>query len=1013
MPGVVNLAGPDGEMPISRALQAYPDRLFPRTTGNVLRESFYWRAARFNGRDGCVHIPNKPAIQSNTLSIECWFRSTQPFNHRFWPGSATLISTATSGPGSSDWVITAASQRNQDEGRLLAETGPQGKPSDLYLQSKENDPLNDGFWHHVVLTRSAEGLACLYVDGARHATGSDGGGKVIADRAINIGGEVIHPGGTFLNGDMDEVALYTHVLSAERVRAHYEAIRPHLGERPTKVKPPSSKPAAQEPAPAKPILWAEPAPLKPSIANAAKNHWAFQPLQESRVPDVQPRAWIHNDIDAFILATLKAEGLTPARPGDSLTFLRRANFDLLGLPPSPAEINTFADHPDVDQLIDRLLASPHYGERYGRHWLDVVRFADSAGYEIDYYYHHAAPYRDYVIASFNQDKPFDLFIREQLAADEVAADDPALRYATGLLTIGPWKFATGVDRRAASEYERLTDVADTVGTAFLGLTVGCARCHDHKSDPISQHDYFGLHAMIAPASLWDTSTNENAYNKNEKEKNWVVQVPDESPLIRLFTRGQFSNEGPAVRPTLFASISGPATSGRLVESDDQAYRKRRSRLADWLVSENNPLAVKPSHFPAKAKRIIWLFMHGGPSQVDTFDPKPLLKKYDGQAPPEEFHQLQLQFTEVHKQKLMASKMDFVRCGASGLPMSDRFVHFRNCADDIAVVRSCHHNNFNHTPGIFLMNTGHDRMGYPSMGSWLNYGLGSETDNLPAYVVMNDGPLKPGPGVWGNGFLPAVYQGTKINRNGNAIPHLQAHKEMRGADQRAILDQAQWLNRNHLAQRPGDSDLEARIASYELAYRMQMTAPDAVDIQKESKATRELYGSGFGEMCLTARRLVERGTRMVQIYHGCGGGGWDTHGDNHNRHVKLIQSVDQGCAALLHDLKQRGLLEDTLVIWSGEFGRTPTTEGNNGRDHSPYGLSLWMAGGGVRGGQVIGATDDFGFSAVDTPVDVHDLHATILKLMGLNHEDLTWFHQARAQRLTDVHGHHDIADQLTS
>jgi hypothetical protein len=591
MPGVVNLASPDGEMPISRALQAYPDRLFPRTTGNVLRESFYWRAARFNGRDGCVHIPNKPAIQSNTLSIECWFRSTQPFNHRFWPGSATLISTATSGPGSSDWVITAASQRNQDEGRLLAETGPQGKPSDLYLQSKENDPLNDGFWHHVVLTRSAEGLACLYVDGARHATGSDGGGKVIADRAINIGGEVIHPGGTFLNGDMDEVALYTHVLSAERVRAHYEAIRPHLGERPTKVKPPSSKPAAQEPAPAKPILWAEPAPLKPSIANAAKNHWAFQPLQESRVPDVQPRAWIHNDIDAFILATLKAEGLTPARPGDSLTFLRRANFDLLGLPPSPAEINTFADHPDVDQLIDqlidRLLASPHYGERYGRHWLDVVRFADSAGYEIDYYYHHAAPYRDYVIASFNQDKPFDLFIREQLAADEVAADDPALRYATGLLTIGPWKFATGVDRRAASEYERLTDVADTVGTAFLGLTVGCARCHDHKSDPISQHDYFGLHAMIAPASLWDTSTNENAYNKNEKEKNWVVQVPDESPLIRLFTRGQFSNEGPAVRPTLFASISG-----RLVESDDQAYRKRRSRLADWLVSENNPLTAR-------------------------------------------------------------------------------------------------------------------------------------------------------------------------------------------------------------------------------------------------------------------------------------------------------------------------------------------------------------------------------------------------------------------------------------
>lgn len=423
----------------------------------------------------------------------------------------------------------------------------------------------------------------------------------------------------------------------------------------------------------------------------------------------------------------------------------------------------------------------------------------------------------------------------------------------------------------------------------------------------------------------------------------------------------------------------------------------------------NPLAAKPSHFPAKAKRVIWLFMHGGPSQVDTFDPKPLLAKYDGKAPPADLHKLQLQFTQVQKQKLMASRMKFVSCGESGLPMSDPFVHMRDCADEIAVVRSCHHHNFNHTPAIFLMNTGHDTMGYPSMGSWLSYGLGCETENLPAYVTMKSGELKPGAGVWGNGFLPAVYQGTRINvgNTKETIPHLKKPNDLRGADQRSILDHAQWLNRQHLKGRSDDTDLEARIASYELAYRMQMTAPEAVDVERESKATRELYGGGFGDMCLTARRLVERGVRMVQIYHD----GWDTHGSNHGGQTKQIKSVDRGCAGLIKDLKQRGLLDDTLVIWSGEFGRSPTTEGSNGRDHSPYGFSLWMAGAGIKGGQIIGATDDFGFSAIDTPVNVHDLHATILKLMGIHHEKLTWFHQARAQRLTDVHGYHDIADKL--
>ena len=427
--------------------------------------------------------------------------------------------------------------------------------------------------------------------------------------------------------------------------------------------------------------------------------------------------------------------------------------------------------------------------------------------------------------------------------------------------------------------------------------------------------------------------------------------------------------------------------------------------------DGDSLTPRPPQFPVKAKHLIWLFMHGGPSQVDTFDEKPMLAKFDDQSPPVEFHQLDLQFTDVRKQKLMASRFKFGRHGESGITMSEGFSRLSQHADDMTVLRGVHHEVFNHTPGIFLMNTGEARMGRPSLGSWLTYGLGCETDNLPAFVVMNDGPLKPGPGVWGNGFLPAMYQGTNIRQSVLPIDNLRPQPELAGIDQRSTLDLAQWLNERHRASRLGDTDLEARIASYELAYRMQSAAPEAVDLSRETKATRGLYGGGFGEQCLTARRLVERGVRMVQIYHGCGGGGWDTHGDNHNRHVGLIRSIDQGCAALLTDLKSRGLLDETLVIWGGEFGRTPTTEGNNGRDHSPYGFSMWMAGGGVKGGQTIGATDDFGFRAIEDKVHTHVMHATILKLMGLDPEQLTWRFGGLDQRLIGVEPAHDLYDRL--
>jgi hypothetical protein len=428
---------------------------------------------------------------------------------------------------------------------------------------------------------------------------------------------------------------------------------------------------------------------------------------------------------------------------------------------------------------------------------------------------------------------------------------------------------------------------------------------------------------------------------------------------------------------------------------------------DELLSRDaaavNPLAPRAPHFAPRAKAVISLFMHGGPSQVDTFDPKPALTRLNGEAPPAEFHRLQTQFTDVSRQRLLASSQRFRRCGHAGIEICDDLPHLQQMADELCVLRGMHHEIFNHTPGIWLMNTGHDRMGRPSLGSWVTYGLGAVTENLPAFVTMSDGPLKPGPGVWGNGFLPAVYQGTHLRPGPAAVPHLQRPTDLSASAQRELLDYAQALNARHRDERPGDSDLDARIASYELAFRMQSAAPEAVDLARETEATRRLYGPGFGEQCLIARRLVERGVRFVQLYQGCGSAGWDTHNNNHAGQSAMMRAIDQGAAALVRDLRQRGLLDETLVIWGGEFGRTPTTEGNNGRDHSPYGFSIWLAGGGVKKGFVYGATDDFGFRAISEKVHAHDLNATILALLGLDHERLTYRHAGRDFRLTDVYG----------
>lgn len=428
------------------------------------------------------------------------------------------------------------------------------------------------------------------------------------------------------------------------------------------------------------------------------------------------------------------------------------------------------------------------------------------------------------------------------------------------------------------------------------------------------------------------------------------------------------------------------------------------------------LDPRAPHFAAKAKRVIHIFANGGPSQVDTFDPKPLLREWHGRRLP-----VQLK-TERITGAAMGSPFEFKPYGRSGIEVSELFSHVGECIDDIAVIRSMHTDVPNHEPSLLLMNCGESRLVRPSMGSWLTYGLGTENENLPGFISMcpNGFPVSDAQN-WQNAFLPGVFQGTYVDTKHEEIDRLLENIQNHHTDpatQRKQLDLLQKLNQHHAGQRQDDERFDARVQSFELAYRMQMEATDAFDISKEPKYVREMYGEGLqARQLLIARRLAERGVRFVQVWTGFRQP-WDNHDDLENRHRKLAQECDKPIAALLKDLKMRGLLEDTLVIWGGEFGRTPVVElavpGSNqgkmnGRDHNNHGFSMWMAGGGVRGGYVHGATDEFGFAAVENKVHVHDLHATILHLMGFDHEKLTFRYAGRDFRLTDVHG--DVIHEL--
>jgi Protein of unknown function (DUF1501) len=419
----------------------------------------------------------------------------------------------------------------------------------------------------------------------------------------------------------------------------------------------------------------------------------------------------------------------------------------------------------------------------------------------------------------------------------------------------------------------------------------------------------------------------------------------------------------------------------------------------------SPLAPKPPHFPARARSVIFLFMEGGPSHIDLLDPKPRLNELAGQQLPSSFRPVITPMGESDA-PLLASRRRWRQHGQSGLWVSDWLPHIAECADDLAVIRSCWADGLNHSNGVCQMNTGSILAGRPSLGAWVSYGLGTVNQNLPAFVVMQDNPAQVtnGPRSWGTGFMPAVYQGMRLQPGSEPIANLNPPPELGDAQQRGRLDLLNQLNRRHASARPLQDELDARIASYELAYRMQAEAPEAVDLSRETAATQELYGindretAPFGRLCLLARRLVERGVRFVQLYHGAGNK-WDAHRGIERNHTEMCRTSDKPIAGLLRDLKARGLLNDTLVIWGGEFGRTPMSEQGDGRDHNPYGFTMWLAGGGVRGGQVIGSTDEVGLHAVEDRLHVHDLHATILYLLGLDHMRLIYRHQGRPERPT--------------
>ena len=478
----------------------------------------------------------------------------------------------------------------------------------------------------------------------------------------------------------------------------------------------------------------------------------------------------------------------------------------------------------------------------------------------------------------------------------------------------------------------------------------------------------------------------------------MLELPRSHFPTTTTRREFFARAGGGFGGIALAALMADDERGRLLIAGDAGTRRAA-----------NPLASKETHFTPRARRVIWLFMHGGPSHVDLFDPKPELTRLAGQTLPESFGEVMTR-RKVAANPLLPAIKPFRPRGESGLEVSDFLPHIGECADELCVLRGCHGDSVNHPQSVYQMNTGSVLIGRPSVGAWVAYGLGTENQNLPAFVVLPDpgNGVKGGPPAWGSGYLPATFQGTMMRPGKSPLLYLQPPDGITAERQRRLLSFVQKSNERHMAERAFDDQLAARINAYELAFRMQTEAPDVVDLRGESAATLSLYGINepdtdeFGTRCLLARRMIERGVRFVQLYAG-DTNGWDAHNNVLDNHTTMSRRTDRPVAGLLRDLRQRGLLDDTLVIWGGEFGRMPMSEQGKGRDHNPWGYTVWLAGAGVRGGFVHGATDPVGLRAAEGKVHVHDLHATILHLLGFDHERLTYFHNGRDERLTDVAG----------
>ena len=443
---------------------------------------------------------------------------------------------------------------------------------------------------------------------------------------------------------------------------------------------------------------------------------------------------------------------------------------------------------------------------------------------------------------------------------------------------------------------------------------------------------------------------------------------------------------------------GALAAGSLLRSGDAlASGATQSSLAK--------VAGDRSHPAPRARRVIFLFMEGGPSHLDLFDPKPLLNELAGSPLPSSFGEVITAMGEL-RSPLLPSRRSWTLHGQSGIPISDWMPLVGRHADDLAVIRSCVADGINHSAGVCQMNTCSILSGRPSLGAWASYGLGTENENLPAFVVMQDNSSSVVNGVrnWGSGFMPATYQGTRLSEGSQPIAHLHSPEGFSDARQRSKLHFLSAINRDFAERHREQSELDARLRSYELAFRMQSEAPEAIDIGDETAETLSLYGVGqketdaYGRLCLLGRRLAERGVRFIQLYSGAGSK-WDSHDSIEKKHAQLCRGVDRPIAGLLTDLKRRGMLDETLVVWGGEFGRTPMSEKGDGRDHNPSGFTMWMAGGGVKGGQIIGSTDDLGLRAVEDRQHVHDLHASILHLMGLDNMVLSYLHKGRPERPT--------------